>query len=123
MVFQATEQTVIGLHVGRFFALGNRASYSLNLCCDFGNYGRNDFILHIKQLVHSAIVFIRPDVIATLCVDELPCHPDTLSHFSDCTFKGIRDAELAPNLPHVKTTFLEGKACVSRDNKYLPKSG
>src|SRR5262249_41864053 len=93
---------------------------TLSLTHPRNDRGRNrlrDFVLHRENVRQTAVVPLRPQVIAALCLDELTCNANPIAAAADTTFEHVTDTEFSGNLFHVDGTTFVGEAGVPRDDK------
>lgn len=60
-----------------------------------------DLVLHCKEVRELAIPALGPDVVATLCLDELGADAHPVAGFAHAAFKHIAYAQFAADLRHI----------------------
>jgi hypothetical protein len=95
-------QMLLGIGNGR----GNRDRHRLG-----------DLILHCEDVGEVAVVALSPDVLAGLGLDELRGDADPIADFAQAALEHIPHTQLAPDLLHIDSAALVGKAGIAGDDE------
>src|ERR1700745_4354125 len=103
-------------------AIRRLAAYELRLGEDkLRNNGPNNTgcnaILKFENILQRAVEFVRPNMIARCCFDQLSSHPHAVACLADAPFQHVVDTKLLSNPLYVNRLALVRKRGIAGDHE------
>ena len=123
MVSEAPQQVIVSSKIIGAAGIGPIGFDISNLPANSRDDRFGDLVLDLKNLVEWAIVFLRPDMISTTCIDQLRIDPNPVLCASNTAFDQVLYRQLLGNFINIERRTAKLERGMSSNHLNVGKSG